>query len=242
MNKSIERILGRIESAFNILDFSYIVTGGIAYIILYCLLVNLPEDTMPMPTNMPSIFVILGSILFVYSLGILVNSAGSVLREILKKIPKMYFDLHEEWKKLINIINNSADITINDNNGTDIQTIYSYLWICIYSNDKAMKRIDIIHKYWVMQKICEGIFFDCILACVVLIILCILGLLPICIIVTVTIALLLFAYIFACKASLLALTQFREVVITYFHFEYEIKLFDVQQKKQDESEKAPKDR
>ena len=60
MNKSIERILGRIESAFNILDFSYIVTGGIAYIILYCFLVNLPEDTLPMPTNLSSIFVILG--------------------------------------------------------------------------------------------------------------------------------------------------------------------------------------
>ena len=133
MNKSIERILGRIESAFNILDFSYIVTGGIAYIILYCILVNLPEDTLPMPTNMSSIFVILGSLLFVYSLGILVNSAGSVLREILKKIPKMYFDLYEEWKKLINIIQNSVDITINDINGTDIQTIYSYMWICIYS-------------------------------------------------------------------------------------------------------------
>lgn len=235
MNLSIQSIIDHIADAFSILDFSYIISGSVAYTILYWILYICTPGFYETISQQPLALVIIISCVMTYSLGLLVSSGGAWIRESCRCdntfiVRHIYFDLVKEWNELLTTIDalpmyNQNTQTSNKNtfdrykNADDKQKIakmYSYMWTCLASDNKFAVRINYINKFWVMQKVYEGLFLDAIIA-----FFCIFtmtmnnGLMKIWPCMLVCVILFLAALVFANEANKCAKTQLHEVVGAY---------------------------
>lgn len=235
MNQSIQTIIDKIADAFSILDFSYIISGSVAYTLLYWILNVCTPDFYNTVSQQPTALVIIASCVITYSLGLFVSSGGAWIRErcrcnntfILRHV---YFDVVKEWKELWNVIEglpiyaqNSQTCSVysfDSYKGADskqkIAKMYSFMWNSLASNSKSAARMNYINKFWVMQKVYEGLFLDALIAIFTVFIMTknndIMAFWP-CMLVCVL--LFLSALVFANEANKCAKTQLHEVVCAY---------------------------
>lgn len=145
-----QKLIDTISDAFSIFDFSYIISGGLTFLIilydLHCHQINFMLENV-------TVTIICG-IFLSYICGVLSWLCG-------KNIRRFFCDINKEFEDTYNDTKNS----INDNFRTELTPIaqhsmeYEYMWICLCKEEKAKPRINFIHRFWVMQAIYEGLIF-----------------------------------------------------------------------------------
>lgn len=236
MNLSIQAIIDRIADAFSILDFSYIISGSIAYIILYWILFVTTPQFYTTIVQQPTAIIVLSSFVLIYSFGLFVSSCGAWVRERCRCgntfIQRhVYFNLEKEWDNLLTSIEplpiynrdqqqpGAIVVLTSFQNGTDrykIAKMYSYMWSSLASNEKSASRLNYINKFWVMQKVYEGLFIDAIIAFFTVSIMTFNnGIMKLWPCVLVCVVLFLAAFVFVNEANKCAKTQLHEVVSAY---------------------------
>lgn len=169
-----QRIIDIISDALSIFDFSFIVSGGVLYLIIYGLLKYL--GLLDWIGSLNPAFVVAGSIFLIYVLGLMAWSIGKPIREFfitLKPFFKMpHTKRNEDLKQTIE----STKIDLNkvvDKDFTKVDSsknavkadnrlIYSYMWSILSSvdNNTVKERIHFCNRYWIMQAVFEGLITD----------------------------------------------------------------------------------
>lgn len=242
MNISLQKIIDRIAEAFSILDFSYIISGSIAYTLLYWILCITTSNFQTVLSSQPTALLVFVSIMLTYSLGLFVSSGGcwvrsslgclniKYLRDYVNK--HIYFDLVNEWNNAAAtaLLNNQYSPTpaiqkenieqllkINDN--AEAMRKYTYLWCVLSNNPQAVSRLEFINKFWVMQKIYEGLFLDSFIAIIAVAVMTannnLMNLYP-CILLT--LSLFIVCLVFLNEANRCAKNQLHEVISAYITF------------------------
>lgn len=153
---SLQRIVDIISEAFNIFDFSFIVSGGATYIVLGIFLHS--ENLLLLPTTGFEIALfIVCSILAVYVLGLLSWIIGKSIRSWIIDFEQ---DRNETLLKLRecykSIIDDIAPIKKINFHGFD-----TYTWTQLISQKPEtvglQNRLNFLYRLWIMQAVCEGL-------------------------------------------------------------------------------------
>ena len=154
-----QKLIDTISDAFNIFDFSYIISGGLTLLII---LFDLHYRQIDFLLGNMTITVVCG-IFLSYICGIFSWLCGRKIRRIICNIDK---DFEETYHYVMS--------SIGDTRRTELTPItkyfmeYEYMWICLCKEEKAKPRINFIHRFWVMQALYEGLIFTLIIAFIVL--------------------------------------------------------------------------
>lgn len=216
MGKSIEQFFNRIADALSILDFSYIISGGVGYLILYWILYQCDSAFVVVTASLSSSLFAIGSMLIAYALGLVTSSLGNWIRQICTRISCIHFNFNNEWESVFRSLNKEP----HGADEKERKVLYTQLWNQLYKeNEDSKRRLDFINKYWVMQKVHEGLMVDSFIAAIATLIMtfnnhimkwgpCVL----------VAILLLIASFVFAREARKCAQAQLYEVIIAYFTF------------------------
>lgn len=211
-----QKLIDIISNAFSILDFSYIVSGGLAFLlILFGLYMH---DISFMMENI-TITIVCG-IFLSYVCGLFAWLIGRFLRRATYKIfykETMEKSFENIYNKTIRSLSLSPSYLGLPN---DINLSYEYMWICLEENKDAVSRVNYIHRFWVMQAVFEGLITVLLMAIVI-----IWHLLPAVAgnVFIIGGGILTFLFIFLVKfccneAKRCAETQIREVILSYYKY------------------------
>lgn len=160
-----QKIIDTIAEAFNIFDFSFIVSGGASYLIIFTLLCYKHLPIIP-STGCEITFFIICSILVVYVLGLISWSIGKFLR---KKWIVFEKDRDDTLKNIYNSYKGKDEPSIK------ISSEYfdTYAWTKLISlsdgkSDGINNRLSFLNRMWVMQAVCEGLMGSCCFAIIAL--------------------------------------------------------------------------
>lgn len=219
MNESISKIIDKISDALNFFDFSFIVSGGLTFSIIYFTVDYLNISPLFFNTiNTPlKIITCIGAI---YICGLLSFAAGKNIRlamlNLLNK-ERCFANIFKMTLKFIekNGGNNSNEINsfINEEECI-LKLYYTSMWLKLRHCADAEATIKHLNRFWVMQAVFEGLYFSFILA-----IICCAILMSVnqnfsyCIYITLS-----GAFICYKEAQRYAETQINEIVIAYNKF------------------------
>lgn len=221
MNESVSKIIDRISDALNFFDFSFIVSGGMTFSILYltayetCSTKLLPAFSTP-----AKVILCIG---LIYICGLLSFAAGKYIRlKILyscnknRKFSKVFTEALEFAKAHTNERCEELErYSENPDDDKRLKRYYTLMWMELRHCKDAEATIRHLNRFWVMQAVFEGLFFSFTLAVLCSIILTIsinLDYLYCCVITLFCI------YICYIEAQRYAETQINEIVITYTKF------------------------
>lgn len=215
---SFQKLIDTLSNAFSILDFSYIVSGGLAFLLI---LFDLHKNYTSFMMENLTITIVCGVFLS-YICGLFAWLIGRFIRRKTFKI--MYKQTIEETFR--SVYNDAiASLTKIDDPKKMPMTYapslsYEYMWIGLEKKEEAASRVNYIHRFWVMQAVFEGLITVLILAIGILWhlkpdnadceLLCCMVLLSI---------LFIFLMKLCCnEAKRCAETQIREVVLSYYQY------------------------
>lgn len=169
-----QRIIDIISDALSIFDFSFIISGGVLYLIIYGLLKYL--GLLDWIGSLNPAFVVAGSIFLIYVLGLMAWSIGKPIREFFITLKPFFKMPHAKRDEDLKQTIESTKIDLNkvvDKDFTKVDSsknavkadnrlIYSYMWSILSSvdNNTAKERIHFCNRYWVMQAVFEGLITD----------------------------------------------------------------------------------
>lgn len=213
-----QKLIDIISNAFSILDFSYIVSGGLAFLlILFGLYMH---DISFMMENI-TITIVCG-IFLSYVCGLFAWLIGRYLRR--KTYRRFYGEtIEESFQKVYNetiYSLTSFPSGLGLAKAKDASLSYEYMWICLDKNKDAVSRVNYIHRFWVMQAVFEGLITVLLMAVVVLWL--VIPADPSCmLIIGMVVLTLVFIFLagFCCnEAKRCAETQIREVILSYYKY------------------------
>lgn len=206
---SFQKIIDILSNAFNILDFSYIVSGGFTLgIILFDLHYHHYEFFI---RNIP--ITIVCGIFLAYICGLSSWIIGRLIRKIFQDTDKGF---EETYDKALNALPpDTLSLAVSDK-----KLAYSYMWIELQKREDAKERIVFMNRMWVMQAVFEGLIFSFIVAIAVLIdFKWILDEEMSCgKFIVAFVILVLLAYLSAIESRRYARTQIKEVVLSYYSY------------------------
>ena len=215
---SFQKLIDTLSNAFSILDFSYIVSGGLAFLLI---LFDLHKNYTSFMMENLTITIVCGVFLS-YICGLFAWLIGRYIRRKLFRI--MYkHTIEETFQSVYN--DTIASLTKIDEPKEMPMTYapslsYEYMWIGLGKKEEATSRVNYIHRFWVMQAVFEGLITVLILAIGILWhlkpdtaeceLLCCMVLLSI----------IFFGLILLCcnEAKRCAETQIREVILSYYQY------------------------
>ena len=157
---SFQRIIDKLSNALDILDFSFLISGGTTLGIVYIYLTYFLNKQI---TFIPNGFIGICSILLMaYVFGLFSWSLGKYVRRkyFLKSSNKNSNQSNDisSFNELFKAINESCQNTIKYP-FKDNTLNYTYMWnkIAQSRNEEIQERYNFINKYWVMQAIFEGL-------------------------------------------------------------------------------------
>lgn len=169
MNESISKIIDRVSDALNFFDFSFIVSGGLTFSIIYLTAdyLNIPLSQLHAINTPVKIIACIGAI---YICGLLSFAAGKNIRlYFLRKLDQQrnFSNVFIKALKFIqtNEEENSREVNrfINADENTQ-KLYYSKIWIELRHCADAEATIRHLNRFWVMQAVFEGLYFSFILA------------------------------------------------------------------------------
>lgn len=169
MNESISKIVDRISDALNFFDFSFIVSGGLTFSIIYFTVDYLNISLLFFNTiNTPlKIITCIGAI---YICGLLSFAAGKNIRLFILNLLNKKRRFSNVFIKALKFIQknekkNSEEINsfINEEESI-LKLYYTSMWLKLRHCDDAEATIKHLNRFWVMQAVFEGIYFSFILA------------------------------------------------------------------------------
>lgn len=212
-----QKLIDKISDAFSILDFSYIISGGLIFLII---LFDLHKHCQSFMLENMLATVICG-IFLSYICGLFSWMLGKFIRRNI--IGHFYMKIGEDFQKIFNETIDMASVSLPEfkktNNGSflDIFSLtYEYMWIRLENVKEAHERVNYINRFWVMQAVYEGLIGALFIAIVVLIDLFLIGELKSVIWLVLLLVLMLFIIVFCVwEARECARTQIKEVILSY---------------------------
>ena len=206
-----QKIINIISDAFSIFDFSYIISGGLTFlVILFDLHYHQVFFTVQGSTT-----AFLCGIFLSYICGVLSWLCG-------KNIRRFFFDINKDFE---NTYDNAMLFIEHEckNNSTpvdDKSLEYERIWIWLCKEESAKDRVNFIHRFWVMQATYEGLIFSSIISIAVLIDLKVIdnGFMDCYKFIGVFLLLLLVIFLCAKEARSCARNQIREVILSYYSY------------------------
>ena len=149
-----QKIIDIISGALYILDFSYIISGAVTYLII---MFSLHYHGVNLDLMKDKWFI---HILFAYVSGVLSWLVGRFICKSIRDKVGTFDTVFDEWKYLV-INQLPADIRRFTN-----KQLYTYFWIEL--DKKAPERANFVNRFWVMQAMFEGLVTSCLVGMVVL--------------------------------------------------------------------------
>lgn len=152
---SFQKLIDTLSNAFCILDFSYIVSGGLTFLLI---LFDLYKHNVSFMMESLSITIVCGVFLS-YVCGLFVWLIGRFLRRKAYRrfygetIEKSFQDVYNVTRESLIRVDSSLNLPMCENSSLS----YEYMWICLEQNKDAAARVNYIHRFWVMQAVFEGL-------------------------------------------------------------------------------------
>lgn len=148
-----QRIIDVLSNAFSILDFSYIISGGLT---LAVILFDLHCHGEEFFIRNISITIVCG--LFLAYIGGLVSwIVGKIIRRIFQDVNRDFEETYNGTMQALASVDLSLPVS-------DKKKAYSYMWIELQKREEAKERVTFINRMWVMQAVFEGLVFSFIVA------------------------------------------------------------------------------
>ena len=218
---SFQSVIDRIAEAVSILDFSFIISGSLGYFILTFILHLVVPSFDPFVLKMPLTLVVICSIFGVYIMGVVLGSLGHFIRTYLT-FKWFYFKMNDEMKCCSSFYNNNKylahniDLIIPDDE-KDCKFLYTQLWNTLSLQENVNHRLKYINRFWVMQKMYEGLFADFLVSIIAVITLTCWGFFTWQTCLIVLPFLVVFALIMGREANKSAKTQLWEIMALYYN-------------------------
>lgn len=213
-----QKIIDKISDAFSILDFSYIISGGLTFLII---LFDLHKHFQNFMLESMTATIICG-IFLSYICGLFSWMLGKFIRRNI--LGRFFTDIKEDFEKIYSeteiMVTGRLSIfrPLTEASSIDIFSLtYEYLWIRLGKVEEARERMNYINRFWVMQAVYEGLIGSLFVAIVVLIDLLLIGELTSTIWFVLLFVIILFIIVFCMwEARECARTQIKEVILTYY--------------------------
>lgn len=154
MKTTLNKILDRIADVFSVFDFSFIISGMAAFIMIYTFLsFSYRETLLLIDSNNSWIFIIF----IIYILGLIMFALGRYIRQEVFGQTKSKYQLFKKYG-------------FSSESDEEIDILFSQYWNNLRS-DSNEKSYDYYNRLWVMTAVYEGLAGSVILA-FILIILC----------------------------------------------------------------------
>lgn len=154
MKTTLNKILDRIADVFSVFDFSFIISGMAAFIMIYTFLsFSYREALLLIDSNNSWIFIIF----IIYILGLIMFALGRYIRQEVFGQKKSKYQLFKKYG-------------FSSESDEEIDILFSQYWNNLRS-DSNEKSYDYYNRLWVMTAVYEGLAGSAILA-FILIILC----------------------------------------------------------------------
>lgn len=154
MKTTLNKILDRIADVFSVFDFSFIISGMAAFIMIYTFLsFSYREALLLIDSNNSWIF----TIFIIYILGLIMFALGRYIRQEVFGQKKSKYQLFKKYG-------------FSSESDEEIDILFSQYWNNLRS-DSNEKSYDYYNRLWVMTAVYEGLAGSVILA-FILIILC----------------------------------------------------------------------
>lgn len=140
METSLNKIMDRIANVFSVFDFSFIISGIAAFMIIYTYLsFTYSNVLLLLDSNLSWIFIIFT----IYILGLIMFALGRYIRQNTIKQKKCKYQLFKEYG-------------FTDKSEKEIDILLSQYWDKL-RNDSKEKTYDYYNRLWVMTAVYEGL-------------------------------------------------------------------------------------
>lgn len=152
MKTTLNKIMDRIADVFSVFDFSFIISGMAAFIMIYTFLsFTYREALLLIDNNNSWIFIIF----VIYILGLIMFALGRYIRQEVFRQKKSKYQLFKKYG------------FISESN-KEIDALFSQYWNNL-RNDNSVRTYDYYNRLWVMTAVYEGLAGCAILAFVLII-------------------------------------------------------------------------
>lgn len=150
MNTSLNKIVDRIADVFSVFDFSFVISGVTAYMLIYIWSLYNNIDLL-LNINISWFFIIF----IIYILGLIMFAIGRSIRQDLFRHKKYKYQIFKKHG-------------FTSESNEEIDALFSQYWDNL-RNDSNGKSYDFYNRLWVMSAVYEGLVGDAILAFILLI-------------------------------------------------------------------------
>lgn len=150
-----QKIVDTISEAFSILDFSYIISGTLTFLII---LLNLHIHNIHLELINTSVMICC-CIFLAYIAGIFSWVVGKAVRQgIQRRLNSDFEIIYDETVKALGVNIDTFTPIVKKKDA------YTYMWIELQKKENAKDRVNFIHRFWVMQAMFEGLMTSCLVA------------------------------------------------------------------------------
>ena len=217
-----QKIIDCIADAFSVFDFSYIISGGISFVLIFVDLTFIHQVSFPINGSLPKLIL---AIFLSYVLGLVVWVIGRFVRNRFMNKEKDFITLFESTIKVLDFGVNIPVSSDEQSKAVYVNTAYSYMWSWLQTmkqDEQIFSKIRLINRYWVMQAVFEGLIGVALLVLLIFIDYCYTK--DVCIFTCEEIIgaflflglLLLLVYLFALEARKYARTQVLDIITLYY--------------------------
>lgn len=162
MADEIKTIVSKVSEGLNFFDFSFFVSGFMTF----CVLCNTVNVLFYRFIYFSTFVDYLIAVVFIYICGIISFISGKFLRsKIRKKMevaeePTKWYQIRSFDYIFVNTLSRLNIPLINEEIPSDSSLAYSQMWSVIRQKDTSGKCYQYLYRQWVMQAVCEGLFFS----------------------------------------------------------------------------------
>lgn len=169
MNESFSKIIDKISEALNFFDFSFIVSGGLTFSVIFVTIdfLNIPLLLLNSISTPVKIIACIGAI---YICGLISFAGGKSIRlyflyklDSKRGFSPIFIEALKFIKKYDETTATEVDGFIHKDSDT-LKLYYTRMWMELRHCANAEATIKLLNRFWVMQAVFEGLYFSFILA------------------------------------------------------------------------------
>lgn len=168
MAEEFKAIVNKVSEGLNFFDFSFFVSGFMTFVVL-CYSVNVLFYRIIYFSTFVDYLV---AIVLIYISGVISFVSGKFLRNKIRKrqevdeAPTKWYHIRSFKYIYVETLTHLNMPQIDGVSFTDPSLAYSQMWIVIRQKDTSGKCYQDLYRQWVMQAVCEGLFFSFLLSLV----------------------------------------------------------------------------
>lgn len=161
MADELKTVVSRISEGLNFFDFSFFISGAVTFFILW----YVADDLNYKYLHCSSFGDYVIAVILIYVCGIVSFVSGRFLRTKFRLHRENDADSRKWWQ--VRSFDKIYEDTVNNMGTSPIESLpsnkslaYSKMWIVIRQKDVTGKCYADLYRQWVMQAVCEGLFFS----------------------------------------------------------------------------------